>query len=181
MVSGNRGYMFDREEEAVLERVISGGQTGVDQAALAAAKLAGLETGGWAPKDWQTAAGPDFRLRDEWGLREYRAPGYRERTWANVQDADATLRLAVDFTTVGERCTMNAIRRYSKLALDVPLLEAGEKPLDWQELVLDWLAANGVQTLNVAGNREGTRGLHIYDLAVIFLLPVFLKAKGTRQ
>ena len=42
----------------MLQRVISGGQTGVDQAALRAAKAAGLETGGWMPLGWLTEECP---------------------------------------------------------------------------------------------------------------------------
>jgi hypothetical protein len=42
----------------MLERVISGGQTGVDQAALRVAKAIGLATGGWAPLGWETEDGP---------------------------------------------------------------------------------------------------------------------------
>jgi len=38
--------------------VVSGGQTGVDQAALRAARASGIATGGWAPKGWATEAGP---------------------------------------------------------------------------------------------------------------------------
>lgn len=157
----------------MLEKVISGGQTGVDQAALHAAMLAGLKTGGWAPKGWLTTAGPDLRLRDEWGLEECEVSGYAARTARNVRDSDATLRLAVDFGTPGERCTLNAVRKYGRVWLDVPLLEAPA----WAELTASWLKANGVRTLNVAGNREGTKGLHVFDLAVIFLLPLFQRLR----
>jgi Circularly permutated YpsA SLOG family len=159
-----------------LIKVISGGQTGVDQAALFAAKAAGLETGGWAPGGWRTAAGVDFRLRDEWGLREHASELYPPRTAANVRDSDATLRLAVDFSMPGERCTRKAIQRFGRPYLDVPLIESFE----WSKLALNWLVENKVRTLNVAGNRERTNGFHVYDLAVIFLLPLFQAAKERR-
>lgn len=42
----------------MLERIVSGGQTGADQAALRAARAAGLPTGGWAPRGWLTEEGP---------------------------------------------------------------------------------------------------------------------------
>lgn len=67
-------------------KVISGGQTGVDQAALRAARAAGLPTGGWACKGWVTEAGPAPWLAD-FGLVECPWPGYPARTRWNVGDA----------------------------------------------------------------------------------------------
>src|SRR5262245_63695480 len=75
-----------------LSKVISGGQTGVDRAARRAARAAGIPTGGWAPRGWQTEDGPAPWLgSDDWGLKEWSAPGYAARTRRNVEDADATL------------------------------------------------------------------------------------------
>lgn len=53
----------------MIERVISGGQTGADQAALRAARACGIPTGGWAPRGWLTEDGPSLWLA-EWGLVE---------------------------------------------------------------------------------------------------------------
>ncbi len=55
----------------MLDRVISGGQTGADQAALRAARAAGIPTGGWAPLGWKTEEGPAPRLA---GLRPWHYP-----------------------------------------------------------------------------------------------------------
>ena len=52
-----------------LRKVVSGGQTGADQAGLRAARAAGIETGGWAPKGWETEEGPAPWLSD-YGLKE---------------------------------------------------------------------------------------------------------------
>ena len=49
---------------AMIGKIISGGQTGVDQAALRAAKACGIPTGGWAPKGWRTEDGPAPWLAD---------------------------------------------------------------------------------------------------------------------
>jgi hypothetical protein len=74
----------------VLEMVISGGQTGVDQAALRAARAAGMPTGGWAPRGFLTEDGPAPWLAG-WGLKESARPGYPARTGLNVRQSDATL------------------------------------------------------------------------------------------
>jgi putative molybdenum carrier protein len=74
----------------MLTRVISGGQTGADQAGLRAARAAGLPTGGWAPRGWLTEDGPAPWLAD-WGIVERPARGYPARNRRNVLDSKATV------------------------------------------------------------------------------------------
>lgn len=61
--------LSEGDGESMLERVISGGQTGADQAALRAARACGIPTGGWAARGWLTEDGPAPWLA-EWGLAE---------------------------------------------------------------------------------------------------------------
>src|SRR5687768_8696791 len=76
---------------AVLQCVISGGQTGADQGALSAAKELGIATAGTAPQGWITEQGPQEQLLRAFGLKECEEPGYPARTRRNVVDADGTL------------------------------------------------------------------------------------------
>jgi Circularly permutated YpsA SLOG family len=80
-------------------RIITGGQAGVDQAALRAARACGLETGGWAPLGWVTEDGPADWLA-EYGLLECPEPGHPARRRRNVMDAD-TMILIGDRTSPG--------------------------------------------------------------------------------
>jgi hypothetical protein len=80
----------------MLDRVISGGQTGADQAGLRAARGAGIPTGGWAPLGWLVESDDGRRnIAAPWladyGLAECPEPGYPARTKANVRDSDGTL------------------------------------------------------------------------------------------
>lgn len=70
----------------MISKVISGGQTGVDQAALRAAKACGIPTGGYAPKDYMTEDGPSPWLAD-FGLIALTVSDYPRRTKANVVEA----------------------------------------------------------------------------------------------
>ncbi len=130
------------------EKVISGGQTGADQAGLIAARRFGIATGGWMPKGFLTTAGPAPELAREYGLREH-SGGYADRTKANVQMADGTLRFAASFETLGEKCTLKWINYYSKPYFDIDW--AAPPPV---EEVADWIRKNNIKTLNVAGNVE---------------------------
>ncbi len=85
-----------------------------------------------------------------YGLVEFDGT-YKDRTYKNVEDSNATIRLAVDFTTTGEVCTLNAINYYKKPWLDVDLND----PKTMKE-VFDFLLMIQPAVLNIAGNTQNT-------------------------
>jgi hypothetical protein len=152
----------------MLERVLSGGQTGVDQAALRAARAAGIPTGGHAPLGWRTEDGPAPWLAD-YGLVEMDSPGYPTRTRANVEASDGTLWMG-DWHSPGGRTTLDHCRLTRR-----PFLIAMAwvtKPSE----VAAWIEGRGVRTLNVAGNRESTAP-GIGARAEAFLARAFRRAR----
>lgn len=143
----------------MIERVISGGQVGVDIAALRAAKGLGIETGGSAPADFQTRAGPNLELRDVYGLTDS-GLSYAGRTELNVYDSDATLRVAVNWSSYGELATAKWIRFHAKPSLDVSVVVRNFNRADGVSFetqartVASWLKQKRVSVLNVAGNAD---------------------------
>ena len=127
-------------------RVVSGGQAGVDRAALDAAITLGLPIGGWCPLGRRAEDGP---IPERYPLRETPSADYAERTEWNVRDSDATLILHRGPMTGGTRLTAELARRLGKplLARDLAV------PLDVRAIA-DWLVANRVRVLNCAGPRE---------------------------
>ena len=153
-----------------LTKVISGGQSGADQAGLMTAEAFGIPTGGWAPKGWKTSRGPaPTLLRDRFNLQEHPADGYPARTEANAKEADGTIRLAVDFTTAGERCTLRALARHNKPYLDIDL----KQPRPVEETV-GWIRQHNIRILNVAGNREHPQTPGVFKAACLYLRDVFV-------
>src|SRR3954452_16183504 len=75
----------------MLEQIISGGQTGADQAAWRAAIASGLATGGWMPLGFLTEDGPRPEFAELYGAKETTRADYRQRTEANVRDSGATV------------------------------------------------------------------------------------------
>lgn len=135
---------------SVVRRVVSGGQTGADRAALDAARAAGIAHGGWCPAGGlaEDLAEPPGLLARYPGLRETGTADAAERTVLNVRDSDATLAVVPSGAPVGG--TLLAVQEASRLARPC-LVTTGEDA----EEVRAWLAALGEGiTLNVAGPRE---------------------------
>ncbi len=151
----------------LLEWVISGAQTGVDQAALAAAYDLGIRTAGWIPKGFRTLGGPRADLAKKYGLMEHPSDNYKARTYANVRDSNGTVRIAGNFSSPGELCTRNALLQFKQPSLDVHILRPPPPPQ-----VAEWIHRNMIVVLNVAGNSEQTWP-GIYQVAYDYLTEVF--------
>lgn len=145
-----------------VRQVVSGGQTGVDRAALDVALELGIPCGGWCPKGRLAEDGP---IPERYPLRETRTTRYARRTLWNVRDSDATLILAREPLGGGTAYTERCARELERPCLVVAPDAADALVL---ERVRAWLASNEVEILNVAGPREsGAPGIH--DLAAAFL------------
>jgi hypothetical protein len=165
--------------------VISGGQTGVDLAALRAAQCLGYKTGGYAPKGFKTQVGRQLGLGPNFGLIEHQG-GYSARTRANVEQADATLVIAADIQSAGTALTIAACEVFSKPILTIEVAKAENPimplPLLSSEQVsnaVDWIVGmleaaikdRGMFMLNVAGN-SNTSAPGIFTPAFIGLLQI---------
>jgi hypothetical protein len=142
--------------------VVSGGQTGVDRAALDVALELGLDCGGWCPAGRWSESG---RIAAHYPLRETPSPDPEERTRANVRDSDATLILCRGPLSGGSLLTLETARQLDRPVLIIQL----QHPLDTEvRRARHWLAKNRVSTLNVAGPRE-SEFPGIYEQARRFL------------
>jgi hypothetical protein len=165
----------------MVQKVISGGQTGADQAGLFAAEACGIETGGWMPRDFLTLAGnrPEFEKR--FNIKSTLNPEYPLRTGLNVRDACGTIRFASKWMSAGQKCTLNAIKEHRKPYTDVDMPPNREVDEAEVNRVVAWIRANQIKTLNVAGNSEPaslqSRSSGITVFTQIFLMKVFAKLK----
>lgn len=136
-------------------KIISGGQTGVDRAALDAARQAGLAIGGWCPKGRRAEDGV---IPESYPLQETPTADYAQRTEWNVRDAEATLILYREKISGGTLLTMKTAERYRR-----PF-----QCYDLEKEALDELPFPGdIRVLNIAGPREShSPGIYqeVYDL-----------------
>lgn len=155
-----------------LEKIVSGGQTGVDRAGLDAALQHDLPVGGWCPLGRRAEDGP---IPDCYPLQETEARSYAVRTRWNVRDSDGTLIVAMTEITAGTKLTADFASRLGR-PLHIVILQPGSfKPLFGSEIwlnqihtVVDWIHQHRIRVLNIAGPR-GSSHADIYDQARLFL------------
>ena len=121
-------------------RIISGGQTGVDQMGLEVAKELGLLTGGYAPKGFKTEKGNNPELATLYGLKEHSSEEYNPRTELNVQLSGGTI-IFGDEKSPGSISTLRFIKKHSKPYLINPTVDEIKEFKKYKEI------------LNIAGNR----------------------------
>ncbi len=129
-------------------RIVSGGQTGVDRAALDVALARGLGCGGWVPRGRRAEDGP---LPARYPVKESESDEYVVRTRLNVRDSDATLIVTRGAPTGGTALTIHFARELRRPWLVVDL-DRDNDP----EPARRWLDEHRVRVLNVAGPREST-------------------------
>ncbi len=150
----------------MLEQIISGGQTGVDQAALDVALELGIPCGGWCPRGRWSEAGP---IDEHYPLTESPSADPAERTERNVRDADGTLIIAlggVENLTGGTALTRKLAAEQGQPVLAVDPTEPGAP-----EAVTQWIEQHAIRALNVAGPRASVQP-GIGDLAAALLRQV---------
>jgi hypothetical protein len=128
-----------------VEKIISGGQTGADRAALDVAMKMGIPVGGWCPRGRKAEDGP---IADHYPLEETISEKYRVRTERNVKESDGTIIFIQKKAVGGTELNIKRADVLKKPYLIVDL----DKPHDF-DLVKSWLFTNHIKILNVAGPR----------------------------
>jgi predicted Rossmann-fold nucleotide-binding protein len=147
----------------LLSKIISGGQTGVDRAALDAAMKLGIPAGGYCPQGRKAEDGP---IDPCYPLQELNSPHYPARTERNVLESDGTLIINEGALKGGVALTLRMAKKHKKHFLVID----PSKSLDVSE-VIRWVKSNRLKALNVAGPRE-SNSPGIYDKAFSLLLRV---------
>jgi hypothetical protein len=143
-------------------KIISGGQTGADQAGWRAAKATGLETGGWMPRGFKTEDGSHPEFAELYGAKEHESSEYIFRTEANVQDADVTLWFG-NPNSQGGKVTYRCFRHLKETGPDPGIYDVRpgwmvilslDEPWSLSVEVAGYLHGMLHGTVNIAGNRE---------------------------
>ena len=145
-----------------IQKIVSGGQTGVDRAALDAALERGVPIGGWCPRGRRAE---DGQLAARYPLQETPAADYAQRTAWNVRDSDGTLILGAGAPAGGTALTVEEARRRKK-----PFLQA-DIEANGVDRIRAWIRQHDIGVLNVAGPRA-SESPGIYEAAYALMMRV---------
>ncbi|MGD8449057.1 MAG: putative molybdenum carrier protein [Desulfobacterales bacterium] len=157
----------------MVSKIISGGQTGADRAALDVAIQLGISHGGWIPKGRLTENGT---LDDKYHLKEMASPNYNKRTEQNVIDSDGTLLISHGKLTGGSEYTRDMALRHGRPWLHIDL----DKTESFRAVkkIISWLSEHEIKILNVAGPRA-SKDPSIYLPTFDILEAVFYRNEGS--
>jgi hypothetical protein len=144
----------------MITTIVSGGQTGVDRAALDVALELGIACGGWCPKGRRAEDGP---IPARYPLTENASAAYDGRTERNILESDGTLVLRGQQASPGTELTIELAARHGKPSLVVDLFQQPDPAGVWR-----WVKENNIHVLNVAGPRE-SQAPGIHDRVCTFL------------
>jgi len=147
----------------MIKKIISGGQTGADRAALDVAIKLKIEHGGWIPKGRLTENGP---LNTRYQLQEMETAIYNKRTEQNVIDSDGTLILSHGMLTGGSEVTREMAIKHNRQWLHIDL----NTTIAFQaaQNIKSWIKEHGLDILNVAGPRA-SKDAKIYQAVMDIL------------
>lgn len=165
----------------MIEKIVSGGQTGVDRAALDVAIRLNIPHGGWCPRG---RAAEDGHIPERYQLRcptdsdsEDKEPNiFNERTILNIRDSDGTLILVPAMPlpstiTDGTHVTIREIKNKRKPYL---MIDLSKYDID---LIVRWVSKYEIKVLNIAGPRE-SKSPGIYEWSVKCLDNIFREVKA---
>ena len=160
----------------LLNKIVSGGQTGADRAALDTAIKFNVPHGGWITKGRRTESGP---LPDFYDLKEMDTRDYPARTRQNIFDSDGTVIIARGPLTGGSALTYAFARKTNNGVCRINLLEQDifEAALILHAFILD----QGIRVLNVAGPIASHDSDIYYDVKAILSAVLYLDFLETEE
>jgi hypothetical protein len=141
----------------VIEKIVSGGQTGADRAGLDAAIEMDIPQGGWIPKGRKTE---DGGLPEKYQLKEMPTSSYAARTEQNVIDSDGTLIVSHGKLNGGSAMTRQLAKKHKRPWMHVDLEKTNFSKAAME--VRAWVTQDHITVLNVAGPR-GSKDPEIYE------------------
>jgi hypothetical protein len=153
----------------MIQKIISGGQTGADRAALDVAIKHNIPHGGWIPKGRKAE---DGILPKKYHLQEMPTGSYIARTEKNILDSDGTLIVSRGLLSGGSARTMEFAKQHKKpwVHIDLTTTTCPEAA----RMIQEWVGRNDIKVINVAGPRS-SKDEKIYpavlDLLEATLLP----------
>jgi hypothetical protein len=158
-------------------KIVSGGQTGVDRAALDVALKHHIRCGGWCPED---RSDEDGKIPDRYPVTALKKGGPHERTSRNVQDSDGTIVIYFHELSGGTAYTAGCCIEQQQ---PYRLIDAAKySPEDAVPLMAAFMRDYDIEILNFAGPRQSEwAGGYDYTFRAINVLLSRMKSSGRRR
>ena len=153
----------------MLKKIISGGQTGADRAALDVAIKFNIEHGGWIPRGRKAEDGP---LPPKYQLTEMDSEDYSERTKQNIIDSDGTLIISRGILSGGSKLTQSFAKVVNRPNCHIDLVEHDE--FEAAVIIKSFILENGIRVLNVAGPRASHHPWIYKDVKTVLEVMLYL-------
>ena len=142
------------KQKIIINKIVSGGQSGVDRSALDFSIKHKIPHGGWCPRNrWAE----DGQIPNIYNLTETTESLPENRTQMNVKDSDATLIIYDNFMDEGTLKTNEFCLQYNKQYLEIDIAQTTDR-----FLFREWIRSKEIKILNIAGSRE-SNSPGIYD------------------
>lgn len=148
-------------KQTTCQKIISGGQTGVDRAVLDVCLDKKFPCGGWCPKG---RLAEDGRIDLKYPLKEAENSSYDYRTRLNVMNSDGTLIIAPEKLSGGTLLTLNTTKKLKKPVLVIIPKNQGNCDTEIKK-IQRWINENSISVLNIAGPRK-SEWKEGYDIAL---------------
>jgi hypothetical protein len=145
-------------------KIISGGQTGADRAALDFALENSIPCGGFCPKGRKAE---DGTIPAKYPLSETESDQYDERTQLNIENTDGTLIIYQDKFDLGTELTLGLCNKIGK-----PVILVKSDDEETIQIIQTWIKINKIKVLNVAGPRI-SNDPGVFDLTIKILRKIF--------
>lgn len=163
--------IIGKGEINLIRKIISGGQSGADLAAIDAAMANDFPHGGWIPKGRRTEDGP---LPEKYHLQEMTTTSYPKRTEQNVIDSDGTVIFIHGRLSGGSDLTRKLAEKHGKPWLHLNMRE--HTILEAVERLSEWCSDKQIEILNVAG-RSASKDPEIYSVTYKVVSAILRKTK----
>ena len=147
----------------MIKKIISGGQTGADRAALDTAIKFNIEYGGWIPQGRNTE---DGRLPDKYRMDEMPTDSYPKRTEQNIMDSHGTLIISRGCLAEGSLLTKKLASKLKKPCCHINLIDLDE--FSAAIVINSFISDYDIEIINIAGPRA-SKDPFIYSSVKIVL------------
>lgn len=151
----------------MITKIVSGGQIGVEQAALDIAIKLGVSHGGWIQKGRRTQ---HWTLPEKYQLQEMNTASYKDRIEKNVIDSDGTLIISHERLAGGSDYSRKMAEKHQRPCLHINLKETSG--FFAASAINTWIREKNIAVLNVTGPKA-SEDPEIYKAAMDVLESVY--------